>query len=90
MKVKTPCNWFICQSLQGRDKGNAYVIVGVLSPSYVLVADGDRKKLSCPKKKNIRHLYLSPKSVGDYGADFSGKVNDCQIAYVLKQFRAER
>lgn len=88
MKVKTPCLGSICVSLQGRDKGAAYVVVGILARSFVLVADGDCKKLSCPKKKNLKHLYLSPKSAGDYGVDLSDSTYDCQIAYALKQFKA--
>lgn len=88
MKVKDPRIGLICESLQGRDKGNLYVIVGILPNSFVFVADGDRKKLSCPKRKNIRHLHLTPFMSADYGADLSDKANDCQIAYALKQYRA--
>lgn len=91
MKVKTPMQGQLCESLQGRDKGNLYAVLRVLGEDLVLVADGDTKKLSCPKKKNIKHLSLLNKSIGDYGVDFSdGKADDCRLAYALKQYRAER
>jgi ribosomal protein L14E/L6E/L27E len=81
----------ICESLQGRDKGNLYVIVQVLDNEYVLVTDGERKKLSCPKKKNMKHIRLYPKYSGEYGADLDGgRVIDSRIAFALKCFEEER
>lgn len=87
MKVKNPCIGSICESLQGRDKGTSYVVVGILPASYVLVADGNRKKLKSPKRKNLKHLYISPKNIAEYGVAISEKANDCQIAYALKLSR---
>ena len=87
MKVKNPCIGSICESLQGRDKGTSYVIVGILPNSFVLVADGNRKKLGSPKRKNLKHLHILPQNVGDYGVEISEKANDCQIAYALKLSR---
>lgn len=87
MKVTQPSVGGICESLQGRDKGEPYVVVGILPNSFVLVADGTRKRLSRPKRKNLKHLYLSPHSSAEYGADFSnGNADDCAIAYALKQY----
>ncbi|MGN0817948.1 MAG: hypothetical protein ACI4L9_03165 [Candidatus Coproplasma sp.] len=87
MKVTQPSVGGICESLQGKDKGTPYVIVGILAGLFVLVADGKRKTLGRPKRKNLKHLYLSPKNAKEYGADFSdGNVDDCKIAYALKQY----
>lgn len=85
MKVKTPVKGLICESLQGRDKGDLYCIVSVLDDAYVLVANGQDKKLASPKRKNLKHLTLSNKSVGDFGLNLE-KACDSQIAYALKQF----
>ena len=60
MKVKTPETGGICQSLQGRDKGRYYLIVGVDEKGAVLVTDGNFKRLAQPKKKNVKHLRLLP------------------------------
>lgn len=87
MKVKTPEIGTICASAQGRDKGNLYVVLREDGPSFVLVVDGIRRKLDSPKRKNIKHLALTPRKADEFGADFSnGKVNDCSVAYALKQY----
>ena len=85
MKTKIPVVGGICESLMGRDKGNLYVIVEVLSSGNVLVADGKRKLLCNPKQKNLKHLRLANANASDFGADLPcGKVHDCQIAYAIK------
>lgn len=87
MKVKHPVQGGICESLQGRDKGNLYCICGILGDGYVLVADGKAKPLGSPKRKNVRHLRLYPDNASEGGVDFSrGRVSDSQIAYALKTF----
>lgn len=43
-------------SLAGRDRGQYYVVVGIIDDRFVQVADGYRRKVSAPKKKNVRHL----------------------------------
>jgi ribosomal protein L14E/L6E/L27E len=91
VKVSIPQAGMICESLQGRDKGDLYCIVQVLNGEYVMVVDGDRKKLDRPKKKNIKHLHIFPESVSAYGIEsFGEKVNDSRIAYAIKLFKGER
>lgn len=43
-------------SLAGRDKGNLYVITQIVDDQYVLLTNGDTKKVKTPKKKKIKHL----------------------------------
>jgi ribosomal protein L14E/L6E/L27E len=90
MKIKTPAEGMICESLQGRDKGNLYCIAKLLPDGYVLVADGKAKSLSAPKKKNCLHLKLFAKTLEDYGLNLCGKVSDSQLAFALKTFKGER
>lgn len=88
MKVKTPVAGMICASAQGRDKGQVYAVVGMAGDSFVLVADGIRRKLDSPKRKNLKHLVLTPHNIGGYGAYLSnGKATDCSLAYALKQYK---
>ena len=42
-------------SLKGHDSGRLYVVTGIEENS-VLLCDGKRKLLKCPKKKSIKHL----------------------------------
>jgi ribosomal protein L14E/L6E/L27E len=46
----------IVMSKAGRDKGRLFVIMEIASEEYVLLADGDLRKVENPKKKNIKHL----------------------------------
>lgn len=40
----------------GRDKGKAFAVVEVLSDREVLIADGKRRPIERPKRKNVIHL----------------------------------
>ncbi|MBR6651195.1 MAG: KOW domain-containing RNA-binding protein [Clostridia bacterium] len=46
----------IVRSVCGRDRKRLFVIVDICDDGRVLVADGKLHKLSCPKKKNLRHI----------------------------------
>ncbi|WP_094607413.1 hypothetical protein SPSIL_004490 [Sporomusa silvacetica DSM 10669] len=43
-------------SATGRDTGHAYVVLGWYKPQTLLVADGRGRKVSNPKKKNVKHV----------------------------------
>lgn len=47
-------------SKQGHDKGKPFLVVGLLDEKYVLIADGDSRKLAKPKKKQVKHLIPKP------------------------------
>ena len=59
MKVKTATVGGVVQSIQGRDKGNFYLIVAIEKES-IYVVDGRKRQLTTPKKKNIKHVELLP------------------------------
>ena len=40
----------------GKEKGGAYVVVGQLDSHNVLIADGRKRTIEKPKKKNVAHL----------------------------------
>ena len=40
----------------GRDQGRPFVIIKVVNERYVIVSDGDTRKIENPKMKNIKHL----------------------------------
>lgn len=46
----------IVHSRAGRDSGRYFIVVGIVDDNYVLVADGDLRKISNPKTKKIKHL----------------------------------
>jgi len=46
----------VVRSIAGRDAGKMFILVGIIDDKYVLVADGDLRKIESLKKKNIKHL----------------------------------
>lgn len=48
----------IVTSATGRDAGHVYVVLGWYKPQTLLVADGRGRKVSNPKKKNVKHIKM--------------------------------
>jgi ribosomal protein L14E/L6E/L27E len=44
------------KSKAGRDKDRVFIIIEIIDELYVLIADGDLRKVEKPKKKKIKHL----------------------------------
>lgn len=88
MKVKTPEPGGICQSLQGRDKGRYYIVIGVDLGGNVFVTDGNFKRLASPKKKNLKHLRLLPDKAESIAKKFldGEHVFDTEIYSALKSY----
>ena len=88
MKVSIPVPGGICQSIQGRDKDRFYIIKEVLEGGFVLVTDGNFKKLASPKKKRVKHLRLLPEKAESIGAKFESgdKVFDTEVYSALKSY----
>lgn len=50
----------LVESVKGRDKGKRYVVIRDLDRYFSLVADGSKKTLESPKRKNRKHLRPVP------------------------------
>lgn len=69
------------RSKAGRDRDRVFIITQVVDEKYVLIADGDLRRIEKPKKKKIRHLAvlaqvsetLKEKLSGD------GKINNALV-----------
>ena len=88
MKVKNPEEGGVVQSVQGRDLGKYYVITEVLTGGFVLVADGKTRTLERPKKKNLKHLRLTPRNLFKEGI-VRDKSFDNRVAHYLKGLTTE-
>lgn len=47
-------------SIQGRDCGSNYLLLGFDGDRFLLVADGVKRTPEHPKKKNLRHVKVYP------------------------------
>lgn len=79
----------IAYSKAGRDKGNIFLIVGILDEEYVYISDGEIRKFHKPKKKKLKHL-----NIIDYVSDdiknmilCDKNVNDSQIKEFLQSHK---
>ena len=88
MKVKEPTIGGICQSRQGRDKDRYYLIKSVNPDGTVMLVDGNFKRLSAPKKKNLKHLRLLPDRAETIAEKLSDgrQVFDTEIYSALKTY----
>ena len=50
-------------SKAGRDAGRHFVVVGRVDSQYVLLSDGDLRKMQNPKKKKVKHLDVKPVTI---------------------------
>jgi ribosomal protein L14E/L6E/L27E len=49
----------IALSKSGRDEGRYFIIIGIINNEYVYISDGDLRAIEKPKRKKIKHLYLT-------------------------------
>jgi ribosomal protein L14E/L6E/L27E len=80
----------IVKSKAGRDKGRVFVISGILDEQYVLVCDGDLRKLSSPKKKKVKHLVIYNTVLTEFAYKLQGNENldDAYVRRVLSPYNA--
>lgn len=67
-------------SLKGHDTGRRYVVTNVVSPEFVLLADGKYRKLDNPKLKRMKHV----KVIGATDALEKGVPQDAELVKALK------
>ncbi len=72
----------IVRSAAGRDKGRFMAVVSTEN-GFVYLADGKERKLSSPKKKNIKHVTFTKTSV-----DIDG-MTDKGLRRLLCEFTGE-
>lgn len=65
----------IVHSKAGRDKNKYFIVVGVIDDAFVLVADGQLRKISNPKKKKLKHLVFH----NQYADNIVGMLKDNEI-----------
>lgn len=49
----------VVYSKAGRDADRVFVIIDIIDDKYVLISDGDLRKIEKPKRKKIKHLGIT-------------------------------
>ncbi|WDL98919.1 KOW domain-containing RNA-binding protein [Alicyclobacillus sp. ALC3] len=81
----------IVEVVRGRDRGLYAVVVGHEPSRFVQIADGDKRKVDSPKKKNVLHIRTMP-MVADEVAQIvagGGRVTNANLRYAVRRFLAE-
>ena len=78
-------------SLNGRDEGRFFLVVGT-EDEYSLLADGKRRKIDKPKRKKNKHLKLEGVADNSVAAKLIAgeKVTNSEIRRTLAQYAASR
>ena len=78
-------------SLNGRDEGKRFLVIGV-EDEYSLIADGKGRRIEKPKRKKNKHLKLEEKAGSQIAAKLLGgeKVTNNEIRRALAEFAAAR
>ncbi len=77
----------VVRSLQGRDRGRAFIVLRRMDPDYVLMADGETRHLQSPKKKKTKHLQAKPVLLDlEHLRPEGGKLQDSDLRKALEQY----
>lgn len=78
----------IVKSKAGRDKDRVFVISQILDEQYVLVCNGDLRKLSSPKKKKVKHLVIYNTVLTEFANKLQSKenLNDAFVRRLLEPY----
>lgn len=77
-------NGQLVKSKCGRDKDRIFIIKEIIDKDYVLLIDGDLRKLEKPKLKKIKHIKKINTALEDYET-----MNDSQLRKAIKFFKED-
>lgn len=78
----------IVKSKAGRDKDKVFIVYEVIDESYVLVVDGNIRKLSSPKRKKVKHLIIYNTVLTEFAEMLQSNknLNDAFVRKLLEPF----
>ena len=74
-------------SKKGRDKGHMFVVLLSLDDDFVLVCDGDCRKVTKPKRKRHKHLSATPHQAPELISLYAmNRLKDSDVRKALRSF----
>jgi len=79
----------VVYSRAGRDSGRMFLVSALVDESYVLIVDGDLRRIEKPKKKKIKHLKSTGYILEPLKEKFESglKVNNSEIRKALEDVK---
>jgi len=80
------CVGQLCYSKQGRDKDKVYIVYEIVDEDYILLINGDDRKIDKPKKKNKKHLQKINQIIENFEKLKSeNEINDLIVKRYIKE-----
>ena len=78
----------IVKSKAGRDKERIFLICQVVDEQFVLVCDGNLRKLNNPKKKKVKHLMIYNTVLTEFAEKLqcNKNLNDAYVRRLLEPY----
>lgn len=78
----------IVRSKAGRDAGRYFVITALDGKEFVFVADGRKRRIEAPKRKRVKHLYVTEETISSLQCKLNAgeKVENFEIREELRAF----
>jgi large subunit ribosomal protein L14e len=64
----------VVYSKAGRDAGKGFIVIEILDDCYVLISDGDLRRIEKPKKKKVKHLEPTKDIIATLGQKLENKL----------------
>lgn len=81
----------VVTSLNGRDKGKCFIVVGK-DDDYSLIADGKGRKLENPKRKKNKHLISNNENITRLSEKFEAgeKITNKELRKILAEYTTQK
>ena len=81
----------IVKSKAGRDKERIFLICQVVDEQFVLVCDGNLRKLNNPKKKKVKHLMIYNTVLTEFAEKLqrNENLNDAYVKKLLEPYASK-
>ena len=81
----------IVRSKAGRDEGRYFVVIALEGDEFALVADGKRRGVEKPKRKRVKHLFVTEETISGLQERLAagGRVENHEIRKWLSAYRQE-
>ncbi|MDP4092457.1 MAG: KOW domain-containing RNA-binding protein [Bacillota bacterium] len=64
----------VVYSKAGRDAGKKFIVMDIVDKMFVMISDGDLRKVEKPKKKKIKHLEITEDIAGQISEKLKNKI----------------
>ncbi|WP_010246778.1 KOW domain-containing RNA-binding protein [Acetivibrio cellulolyticus] len=78
----------VVYSKAGRDEGKKFIVIDIIDEFYVMISDGDLRRIENAKRKKVKHLKITGEVIIPLGDKLEKKVrvSNSEIRKALSEF----